>query len=349
MPILLEKIPFFFLSIALSIVTIVAQRGSAVSLKNLPFQIRIANALNSYVIYLQKTIFPHNLAVLYPYPDAISVGQVSGAAFALGGITLLAVLHREHFPWLVVGWFWYLGTLVPVIGLVQVGIQAFADRYTYIPLIGIFMIASWGSTEFFRNWRYKKIVLAAAAIVIFPVLTIIAKIQTSYWRDSITLFEHTLQVTEGNYYIHNNLGREFVLQKQYKKALAQYHKSLQINQNFEFAILNYGYVLFLLGKTEESFAYYEEVLRKNPSFYNIHFKFAELLFQTSYYDKATFHFKEALRLNPNFAAACNGLGVVMLHKGNIKQAIVLFREALKIDPEFAEAKMQLKNISDRLQ
>lgn len=348
---LYEKIPFFFLSIASSSITFFAQKhGDAVAgLAEYPLQMRIANALLSYITYLQKTLLPQNLGILYPYPNAISAWQAVGAAFVLAGITLLAVRHRERLPWLAVGWLWYLGTLVPVIGLVQVGVQALADRYTYIPLIGIFIIVSWGSDALIRNWNYKNIALGAAALVIFPALAISARIQISYWRDSVTLFEHTLDVTEGNYIIHNNLGFEFALQEQYEKALMHYQEALRIYPNFEQAAVNYGSVLFSSGRKEESFAYYEDVLKSRPRFANVHYNFGILLLKAGHHDEAAFHFQAALHLKPNYAAAANGLGAVMLYKGNIEQAIFLFKKSLEIDPEYMDAKKNLKSVSDYLQ
>ncbi|MGX9727346.1 MAG: tetratricopeptide repeat protein [Candidatus Electronema sp. VV] len=350
LPMIYEKTPFFLLSAISSSLTYFAQKhGDAVAgLEEYPLSIRIANALISYATYIQKAVLPHDLGILYPYPSAISVWQAAGAAFVLSGITLLAARHRERFQWLAVGWLWYLGTLVPVIGLVQVGVQAFADRYTYIPLIGIFIIASWGADELLRNFRHKKIALSAAAATIFSALIINTRIQASYWRDSVTLFEHTLQVTEGNYIIHNNLGFEFALQGQYEKALAQYQEALRIHRNFEQAAVNYGSALFSSGKKEESFAYYEEILNSRPSFANVHYNFGTLLLKDGRYDKAAFHFQAALRLKPNFAAACNGLGAVMLYKGNIEQAVMLFRKSLEMNPEFPDAKMNLKSVSDHL-
>jgi tetratricopeptide (TPR) repeat protein len=342
-----EKIPLFVLAGVSCAVTFLAQmKGEAMALSDAqPLMMRVANALISYVKYLQKLIWPYDLAILYPYPEVIIAWQVFGACVVLGGITFFAMRYRNRIPWFFVGWFWYVGTLVPVIGLVQVGVQAMADRYTYIPMIGIFMILSWGTIELFHNRNYKKMALPAIATVVFLVLVTTSRAQVSYWKDSIRLFEHALEVTDGNYVIHNNLGFELALQDQKDKALKQYAEALRINPEFEQAYINYGSTLFAQGKSEESFAYYQALLKSRPDFAGVHHNFGVLLLKTGRIDEAVIHFEAALRIKPEYAEAYNGLGAAMVSKGKLVEAIGHFKAALQIEPDLADARTNFKNLA----
>jgi tetratricopeptide (TPR) repeat protein len=347
LPLVYEKIPLFVLAGISCAVTFLAQKkGEALGLLDVyPLLMRVANAVVSYVKYIQKLIWPHDLAILYPYPKVITAWQVFGACAVLGGITFLTIRYRKRFPWLFVGWFWYVGTLVPVIGLVQVGVQSLADRYTYIPLIGLFLILTWGAAALIDNWRYKKIALSVITTAAFFVLITTSWTQVSYWKNSIRLFEHALRVTDGNYVIHNNLGFELALQSQKDKALKYYKEALSINPDFELAHVNYGSVLFSQGKREDSFAYYQAVLKARPGFAGVHYNFGVLLLKTGRTDEAVVHFQETLRIKPDYAEAYNSLGAAMVSKGKIPEAIAHFKAALQIKPDLADAGTNLKNLS----
>ena len=342
-----EKIPLLVLAGISCVVTFLAQeKGEALGLLDVqPLMMRVANAVVSYVKYLQKMIWPHDLAILYPYPEVITAWQILGASAVLGSVTFLTIRYRKRLPWLFVGWFWYVGTLVPVIGLVQVGVQAMADRYTYIPLIGVFLILTWGTAALLGNWRYKKIALSVIAVVVLFVQISSAWAQVSYWKSSVRLFEQALRVTNGNYVIHNNLGFELALLGQKDKALQHYHETLRINPNFEQAHINLGSLLFSQGKVEESFAYYREVLTAKPNFAGVHYNFGVLLLKTRRIDEAVDHFHEALRIKPDFAEVYNSLGAALVSKGEIKEAMVNFRQAIRIKPDLVVAKTNLKNVS----
>ncbi|MCI5118068.1 MAG: tetratricopeptide repeat protein [Candidatus Electrothrix sp. LOE1_4_5] len=342
-----EKIPLIVLTGISCVVTfIVQQKGGAVALPEVyPLGMRLANALTSYVKYLQKTVLPYDLAILYPYPKAITAGQIGGATILLAGITLFVLRYCKRFPWLFVGWFWYIGTLLPVIGIVQAGVQSMADRYTYISLTGIFIILSWGLTEFFRNRHYNRILLSAVTVGVFSALAIISWRQVSFWKNSISLFTHTLEVTKNNYVIHNNLGFELALLGQKKEALKQYKEAVRINPNFEQAHINYASLLFSLGKVAESFSYYQEVLKNNPTFARTHYSFAVQLLKTGKNESASHYFIEALRIKPDLSEAYNGLGAVMVSLGRTSEAIDLFKKAIQINPYLIEAKKNLESLS----
>ncbi|MCI5159052.1 MAG: tetratricopeptide repeat protein, partial [Candidatus Electrothrix sp. AUS1_2] len=253
--------------------------------------------------------------------------------------------YYKRFPWLFVGWFWYIGTLLPVIGIIQVGVQSMADRYTYISLIGIFIIFSWGMTEFFRDRHYKRILLPAITIGVFSALTLISWRQVSFWKNSISLFTHTLEVTKNNYVIHNNLAFELALLGRKEEALKQYQEAIRINPNFEQAHINYASLLFSLGKVSESFSYYQEILKNNRNFARTHYSFAVLLLKTGKNESAIHHFLEALRIKPDLSEAYNGLGAAMVSKGKISEATDLFKKALQINPYLIEAKKNLESLS----
>jgi predicted negative regulator of RcsB-dependent stress response len=342
-----EKIPLFVLAGISCAVTFLAQKkGEALGLLDVhPPMMRLGNAVVSYVKYIQKMFWPDQLAILYPYPKVIVGWQVLAAFMVLGCITFLTVRYRKRLPWLFVGWFWYVGTLVPVIGLVQVGVQALADRYTYIPLIGLFLILTWGAAALIDNWRYKKGALSVITTVVFFVLISSAWAQVSSWKNSIRLFEHALRVTDGNYVIHNNLGFELALQGQKDKALKHYKEALRIKPDFELAHINLGSVLFSQGKHAESFAYYQAVLKARPGFAGVHYNFGVLLLKTDRTDEAVVHFQEALRVKPDYAEAYNSLGAAMVSKGKIPEAMAHFKAALQIKPDLAAAGTNLKNLS----
>lgn len=342
-----EKIPLFVLAgLSCAVTFLVQSKGEAVGLLEVnPLTMRVANALVSYLKYIQKMIWPHDLAILYPYPAVITAWQICAVCAVLGCITFLSIRYRKRLPWLFVGWFWYVGTLVPVIGLVQVGVQAMADRYTYIPLVGLFVILSWGAAQLIDNWRYKKIALSVASAVLCFLLVTTARAQVSYWKNSFTLFEHTLAVTADNYVIHNNLGFELALHGRIDEAITHYRAALRINPGFEWGHINLGSALFSQGKKAESFAYYQSVLKAKPDFVGVHHNFGILLLRVGATDEAVVHFREALRLKPDFAEVYNSLGAALVSQGEMQEAMANFRRAIRIKPDLVVAKTNLENLS----
>ena len=308
-----EKIPLFVLAAASSIVTFfIQQSGGAVeSLDVLPLTIRISNALVSYVSYIGKMILPHNLAVLYPHPDMPPVWQVAGACLLLVFVSFIAVKTLKCYPYFAVGWLWYLGTLVPVIGLVQVGLQSMADRYTYIPLTGIFIIIAWGVSDLAAKWRYKKEGFAAASAILLSILMALTWFQLKHWINSVTLFRHAINVTKNNSVAHNNLGT----------ALKDH------------------------GKLSEAIKHYTEALRIRPKYVDAHYNLGNAFVRRSRISEAISHYTEAVRIKPNDAEVRNNLGSVLFKQGKVNEAIGHYSEALRIKPDFAEAQSNLKKIS----
>jgi protein O-mannosyl-transferase len=310
LPILIaEKIPLVVLAVISSIVTFYAQKsgGAVGSVDSLAIGTRLANAITSYAAYLDKMVRPYNLAVFYPYADTLNFIMVSLSALLLILITTVVILAVKEKPYLVVGWFWYLGTLFPVIGIVQVGSQSMADRYTYIPLIGVFVMIVWGIVDLLDRQRYGKTVLRTA-ILVFPLFIGVSWVQVGLWKNNETLFRHTLDVTRNNYLIHYNLGITLYEQGDVDGAMREYQESLQIKPDLAEAHNNLGTILLLKG----------------------------------YPDEAIRHYKESLRVNSHQTDTYNDLGAAYFRKGNIHMAIECFQMAIREKSDNASAMKNLK-------
>ncbi|NWF94128.1 MAG: tetratricopeptide repeat protein [Syntrophaceae bacterium] len=336
---ILEKIPLLFLSAMMSFFTLFthSKSGAVASLERLSLDIRIGNALVSYIMYISKMIWPTRLAVLYPHPMALPIWQVAGAALAVAGITTLAILTRRKYPYGLVGWFWYLGTLVPVIGLVQAGPQAMADRFTYLPLIGLFLIVSHGVPDILKEWHYRNILLLGGAGVVILILMLTTISQVKHWKDSLSLFHHTLNVTGNNPIIHNNLGVTLMRQGREEEAGFHFRRALMIRPLYVDAHHNLGLLLNRQGRVEEAIAHFLQALQINPKMVLIHNDLAIILYKQGRRDEAIFHLSEALRINPDSGETHLNLGVVMLHQERYQEALTHLSEALRINPHDAKA------------
>jgi len=269
----LEKVPLFLLTIGLSIVTVHLQKiaGAVASLDVFPLQARLTNAIVSYLEYLGKMIWPSGLSILYPHPgNALPLWQGILCGMVLVGITIISIRLIKKAPYFAVGWFWYLGTLVPVIGIVQAGGQAMADRYAYIPLIGIFIIIAWGVPELISKWRHKEKVLSVSAGIIIPILLITTWWQVSHWKNSITIFKHAIRVTDKKYpnlaVIHNNLGNTLFADRKNEEAISHYKMAINLNPNYTNAHYNLGYALLQKGEMKEAVHHFRETLKLRPGF-----------------------------------------------------------------------------------
>ena len=304
-----EKVPFFILSAISSIVTFLVQRsGGAVTITGiLPLKIRIINAFISYLGYIVKCFWPSRLAVYYPHPgEKLSMWHAAVAALLLAISILVICLAQKH-KYLPVGWLWYLGTLVPVIGLVQVGAQAMADRYTYIPLIGLFIIIAWGLPELLAKWRYRKIALGASMLMVLLVLSICTWFQVGHWRNSITLFEHALDVTSENWMVHNNLGVVFNRCNEIDKAIEHCAEAVRIEPDYAEGHYNLGIALFRKGKVNNAIISWSETVRLDPAHHKAHNNLGAAFSQLGKVEQAIEHWREAVRLNPNDALARRNL------------------------------------------
>ena len=342
---IVEKIPLFLLSAASCMVTLhVQQEGGAVGTLTLyPLDIRIVNALVSYASYIWKMIWPVNLAVVYPYPSEFRWWQIGASCLMLTGISSLALKNYKARPWLFVGWLWYLGTLIPVIGLVQAGSQAMADRYTYVPLIGIFIVLVWGLSDLFERFHIKQFSAIIITISILGVLIAVSRSQVGYWQNSITLFERALDVTKNNYVAHNNLGHRLLELEKTDDALKHFEKSLEINSEFEIAHLNLGLALSRKGKLDEAIEHYTKALQINPHYSVAYNNLGNAWYRLDKPDKAYRHYLAAIKINSTYSEAYNNLGAASIRMGDPKRAVFFFRKALEINPEFVSAQNNLNN------
>ncbi|OQX10679.1 MAG: hypothetical protein BWK80_45505 [Desulfobacteraceae bacterium IS3] len=334
-----EKIPFFVLTAILSAVTFFAQKSeSAVgTLSVLPLDGRIANALVSYISYIVKMILPYGLSVFYPHPFTFPIWQVAGAAVLLIAISAFVFRNLRQKPYLAVGWLWYIGTLVPVIGLVQVGSQSMADRYTYIPLIGLFIIIAHGIPDILPARRYKKTGLALFAAVIISILMIMTETQAGYWKNSFTLFQHALAVTSDNYIAHRCVGDELFHQGKTDEAIRHYQEALRISPNYANAYNNLGAALFHKGKTDEAIVCLEEALRLKPDFAGAHKNLAQILPLRAKRDAEIAKIQNEFQDNPNQPELYCKIGNVYKSYGQWDKAVEQYRKALSVQPEFTEA------------
>jgi tetratricopeptide (TPR) repeat protein len=304
----LEKIPLITLSAVSSMVTFLAQRGAIGWTEQLPMSERLSNAMVAYVVYIRQMFWPAGLAVFYPHPENRLPGwEISLALFILVGITLAAFLLRKTAPYLVTGWLWYLGMLVPVIGLVQVGWQGHADRYTYLPQIGLYIAVTWAVSDLTRSWRFQRTILGAAAVLALGGLSWCAWLQTSYWRDSESLFTHALAVTRNNDVALNNLG-----------------------------------IIFLdKGQLDEAISKLQAAVDLRPENAPAHDNLAKALLKKGQVSDAMIHYRKFLELEPANVEARNTLGTALIQQGHVREAIQQWQEALATQPENGNAASNL--------
>ena len=275
-----EKVPLIILS-ALSVylsVSSLQHQEVMQSTEAVPIALRIENALVSYVAYIVKAIWPQDLAFYYPYPDALPLWQTAGALLVLACISLILLLGLKHIPSLGTGWLWYIGTLAPVSGLVQAGLwPAMADRWAYIPAIGIFIIIVWGSAYLFSKWRCRKWIPATASIALLSILMTTTWLQVQYWNNGIILFQHTINVTKQNCFAHYALGFELFRRNRHDEAIRQLAKALQINANFTPALDVLGTIRFLKGEIDDAIKIYEIILEIEPDNKQAYLALAKLM------------------------------------------------------------------------
>lgn len=342
----LEKVPLLILSVlSASLTSLSVQRsGILISTTLVPMKLRIANGIVSYARYIGKLIWPQELAVFYPYPSMVPLWQSVGAALLLAGISFLVIRAWRKLPYLCIGWLWYLGTLIPTIGLVQAGQwPAMADRFTYVPAIGLFVMLAWSIPHLLTKWRYRRIGLVLAAGAVLAASTILTWTQLHHWKNSVTLFQQALKVTANNYLAYNNLGNVLEREGKVKQAIDHYVKALQFNPNFPSAHYNLGHALARQGKMDEAIAHYVKALQINPNFLKAHNNLGNALARQGKIDEAIAHYSKALQCNPDFAGAHNNLANVLEGQGKIKEAVFHFSRALELEPDSAEVHFNLGN------
>jgi len=330
----LEKIPLFLLSAVFSVVAYAAQQrgGAVVSSEALPLATRLTHVPVAYVEYLRRTLWPSDLAFYYPL-EARAAWQVAAAALGLVAVTALVVWQGRRRPWLAVGWFWFVGMLVPVIGLVQVGTQAMADRYTYLPLVGLFVAVTWTAADLASGWRYGRAALVPASAAVLIACAVLAWFQVGYWRDGEALCRRAIAVAPGNPVVHDNLGRLYLDEGRLAEAAEQFSLALQINPSVGPVHNNLAKVLDAWGRADEAAHHFREALRLNPAsaaMYNTNL--AAVLIKQAKMDEAILCLRDAVRADPTFPGAHNNLGVLLTRQGRRDEAIAAYREAVRLDP-----------------
>lgn len=385
---ILEKVPLLLLAIATSVITIVAQRqGKAIgTLESYPIAVRLENALVSYAAYLVQTFWPSRLCVFYPHPKTLLAGWLVGVAtVGLLAVTAASLGTIRRFPFLTVGWLWYLGTMVPVIGLVQVGLQSRADRYTYVPMIGIFIIIAWMLNELAKRLPSARTTIAGAAVLVLLVLALISHIQVGYWHDSTALFTRAVNVTGNNYIAQNNLGEALGLQGKYDEAERHFAAAVSINPDYSLALNNLAMSRVQSGSLDEAIELFSRAVENDPTFSEAYNRLAAALLQKNRTDEAFENLQKALALNPNFSSAYANLGalyekqnktdealnayakaleasqinsfsaqmnyklgVLLEKKGDNQQALTRYREAIRLKPDFSQAQQNVDLLLDKM-
>jgi Flp pilus assembly protein TadD len=332
---LIEKIPFFICSIVSSAITYFVQQrsGATIAVEILCLKTRIANAFISCLTYITNMIWPSRLAVLYPHPgDAFSVTKaiISGLLLVIASIIFIYLGRRRRF--FTVGWLWYLGALVPVIGLVQVGVQAMADRYTYMTLTGLFIIIAFGASEFVPKWRNRNFILSCLAVVVLTGWAFTASVQLKYWKDSLPLFEHALQVTENNPLILEDYATYLSELGRFDEAIEQSNKFLKLKPKSAEAHNNLGNIFLRTGKTDQAIEQFRLAVKYEPSLAQGFFNLASALKKQGKPQDAVEYYKQAAKVKPDFVDAYLNLAITLNELKKSDQAIEYFNKAIKLDP-----------------
>ncbi|PKN51618.1 MAG: hypothetical protein CVU55_11810 [Deltaproteobacteria bacterium HGW-Deltaproteobacteria-13] len=368
-----EKIPFICLAIAASVLIFWTQNkgGMIVSMKELPLISRFTNIIISYAAYLGELFYPINLAVFYPYASFIPSWKVFISGMILIVITLVVIDYVRKLPFLFVGWFWYMGTMIPLIGLIQTGAQAMADRHTYLPSIGIAMMLAWGIPSLIQNEATRKKILFPATMVLLIIMSGLTWKQCGYWKNSVMVFHHALQVTENNYLAHGNLAAALLADGKNEEAIDHYKKAVLIKPNsatpydllgnaytklgqYPLAIDNYNKAILLkpdyanaysnrgtaysgLGRKERAIEDYTQAIRLQPDYADAYYNRGTTYFESGQYQKAAQDYDETIRIKPDYIRAYYNRGVVNSKLGRYQTAITDYSEAIHLKPDYAEA------------
>jgi protein O-mannosyl-transferase len=341
-----EKIPLLMVSLLFGIVAIIVQsRSESSTFTDWPFWVRAANALISAVTYLWMTFWPAGLAPFYPHPGmGVSLLKAVLAGAMMMAVSVIAVRYARRVPYLTVGWFWYLITLAPVSGLIQVGKHSMADRYTYIPLVGIFILLTWGAIDLTKKLRQRRILLAAVAGTVLSGLVAVTWLQVSCWQNSVVLFEHTLAVTSENYLAHGNLGVALNRIGRGEEAASHYLEAIRINPNSSGSQYNLANYYAARGNKEEAYRHYLEAIRIRPDYANAHSNLGVLFASQKRFEEASAHYEKALRIEPANAGFHYNYGVALANQGRLPEAAAQFRDALALRPNYAEAHNDLGKV-----
>lgn len=345
---IIEKIPFFVLVVAMCVITVGLSRqaGALDADRTLSLGTRVGTALIGYCWYLEKTFWPTKLAVFYPHPGHWPVEEVLLAGVVLVMLSALIFRERRRFPFLWMGWLWFVITLAPVCGILQVGSQAMADRYTYIPSIGLLVGIVWTCHELTKHWRGHATALTLAVVAAALACAGSTRVELSYWRNDETLFTRALAVTDDNFLAHKTVGDCDYEKGRVDEAIGQYREAIRERPDFMDAHNNLGIALNSQGRTDEAIGEFREAIRLKPDYDEAHNNLGLALGRKGQIDDAVGEFIEAIRLNPDYADAHNDLGIALIKKGQLDEAISQFQEAVRLKPGYAEAKANLEKAEE---
>jgi Flp pilus assembly protein TadD len=350
---LLEKVPFFLLSAIVSVVTYNTQKNGSMMSNvltglTLSFGARLENAVVSYARYLGKLFWPVDLCALYPYPDHWPTQRILLAGLLALGLSVLVLVLRRRQPFLITGWLWYLGTLVPALGLVPVGPQAMADRYIYIPSIGILIIVVWGVCQLTRGWSCQGIGLGAAGGVLALVCIALTRHQIGYWKDDVSVWRHTVALTENNYFAHNCLGRAWFVQGRLDESIREIQEAVRLKPDFAEPYCNLGRAYAAQGRVDEALACYQKALEVRPDYVAAHNSLGSLLLQKGQVGQVMIHCQKALELEPDNVTARNNLGFAFSLMGRLDEAAAQLQKVVEIQPDNEVAQNNLGSVLLRM-
>jgi tetratricopeptide (TPR) repeat protein len=330
----------------------VQQKGGAVgSIEEVSWDVRIANALVSYIIYIGKTFWPNNLAVFYPHPGSLPLWQPMGAGLLLIAVTVSVIRTAKRLPYLTVGWLWFTGTLVPVIGIVQAGAQAMADRYTYIPLIGLFVMAAWGIPELLKKWQparfptpRKETLFASSSLVLLS-LFIVTRTQVGYWRNSIALYGHSLKVAGPSDVILCNRGVAYGKVGNHAQAIEDFDRAIEINPKDANAYQNLGVTYAKLGNHRQAIEDFDRAIEINPEYAEAYYNRGFIYGKLGDFRQAISDYDRAIEINPDYVKAYYNRGIVYGILGNNRQAIEDIKTAARFDIEDAKKILRSRGIN----
>jgi tetratricopeptide (TPR) repeat protein len=336
----IEKIPLFTISAAYCAVTILT--ANPVPVEQRSISARLGNAIVSYTAYLGQTLYPADFAVFYPFPaSGIPPWKILLSLVLLAAVTVGVFTFRRSRPYLVVGWLWYLGMLVPVIGLIQVGVQAHADRFMYLPQIGLLLLIAWAMGDLCASLRHRRALLGAGALMAVALLMACAHLHTSHWKNSETLWRNALACTSDNNIAHNNLGTALLEMGRLDEAAIHFQKALELQPQYAEARNNLGNVFFQKGRLDEAVADYQKALEIDPKLALARYNLGVAFLQNGRVSEAAGHFQGALQIEPDFAKAHYNLGIALVQLGRVNEALIHYEKALEINPNYAEAEYNL--------
>jgi tetratricopeptide (TPR) repeat protein len=341
----LEKIPLLFISFASCAATLLAQRDFIDPIGHLSLMERLGNAAVATVVYLRQLVWPSGLSVFYPHPrHSLSVLQFWLAALLVLAVSAAALVYRRKQPYFLTGWFWFLGMLIPVSGIVQVGEQAHADRYTYLPQIGLYILATWFVADAVSSWRQRRILLGTAMASSIILLMWLAWKQAGSWRDGRTLWTHALAVNPQNDTAHISLCDLDLRENRLDDAISHARKAVQIRPDSADAHSRLAVALSARGKNEEASAHFQKALEISPGRPRVHYNIATLLLKSGHVDEAIAEFQKELQIQPEFGEAHNNLGIALTSRGELEDALAHFRKAIELDPHMAKVHQNMATV-----